>query len=464
MALALLFSPEQLKNNNEDMNDVLDQLLQHTIDAANNQRFRDTTGFHVSEPLAVMVKLFVVDERTLDYILCNAKTDPPSDISSTISQLSWLLVVFYNAREKNDQLTQITLIAIMNILWSISFQAQYRPYLSNDNKLAMFIITDLAKGDYEESTHWYKPRSMESIRNAARGILDNLGKTTDGIDREIDDSSNRISTAKTDANPIVKSSIMISYCHENKEFCGKLLELLSTYSDKFDVWIDQNHCQSASDLWESIAIGMEEAQIIVCLVSNHYFQSKSCRRELTYAVETLKKPVVPVLLESIEPKGWLGIRISGVKYVRFKDIKQLNQTKTDDLLNTILESLKSSQNLAENPPVIRPIFKKMLADEPAPISRKNSIGNTTLLPLDKWSSATIDDIKQWFSHHHISVKLQDLYNFQTGQEMLQYAQMLITIHLRFSGNNIGMRHCLLSSVSLPNGSKQISFFFKVTAC
>ncbi|CAF0943412.1 unnamed protein product [Rotaria sp. Silwood1] len=147
---------------------------------------------------------------------------------------------------------------------------------------------------------------MESIRNAARGILYNLDKVIDGTNREAEDSGNQFNTIQTVISSTDKPSIMISYCHENKEFCGKLLELLSTHRDEFDVWIDQTHCQSASDLWEVIAYGMEQAHVIVCLVSNHYYESKSCRREFTYAVETLKKPIVPVLLEDIEPKGWLG--------------------------------------------------------------------------------------------------------------------------------------------------------------
>ncbi|CAF1207925.1 unnamed protein product [Rotaria sordida] len=154
---------------------------------------------------------------------------------------------------------------------------------------------------------------MESVRNAARGILHNLDKVTDGTNRERKDSSNRSNTIqRAISSSTDKPSVMISYCHENKDFCNKLLKVLSTHYDKFHVWVDQTHCQSASDLWELIATGMEQAHMIVCLVSNYYFQSKSCRREFTYAVETLKKPIIPVLLESIEPKGWLGIRMSAL--------------------------------------------------------------------------------------------------------------------------------------------------------
>ena len=51
---------------------------------------------------------------------------------------------------------------------------------------------------------------------------------------------------------------------------------------------------------------MERAGVIVCLVSSQYFESKSCRQEFIYAVDSLKRRIIPVLLENFEPKGWLG--------------------------------------------------------------------------------------------------------------------------------------------------------------
>ncbi len=99
---------------------------------------------------------------------------------------------------------------------------------------------------------------------------------------------------------------MISYCHDNNEFCGEIFEFLRTRNDVFEIWIDRTHCQGAIDLWESIADGMEQASIIVCLLSESYFQSKSCRQEFIYAADSLKRRIVPILIGNFEPKGWLG--------------------------------------------------------------------------------------------------------------------------------------------------------------
>jgi hypothetical protein len=294
MILAQLCSPEQLKRDKKIMNDVLNQLLQRTMNASNSDdKPWSDAGFHVSEFLSVLVKLFVVEERTLDYILCHAETEPPSDLSSTIRLFSSLLLSFGDALNKNNQLEQFTLIAVLNILWSISFQTQYLQEFIIHNQDAVLLVENLAKYNDKDAIDQYKPRSMEGIHEAAHGIIHNIEKY----------SENHTVLKTLSKN---KPSIMISYSHNDKIFCKQLRNFLLTKQDQFDVWIDQTHCQTADDIWEMIAIGMEQANIIVCLISDYYFQSKSCRQEFIYATDTLHKLIIPVLLENFKPKGWLG--------------------------------------------------------------------------------------------------------------------------------------------------------------
>jgi hypothetical protein len=302
MTLALLSTPEQIKQDKKGMNSVLNQLLQLVMGAAKGHRFR-RNGFHVSEPLAVLVKLFVVEERTLDYVLCHAETKPTSDMVSTIGLFVSLLDTFAKARKGDDRLEQFTLIALVNILWSISFQPTYSAELIRHEQMISTIRSLLEHEDQQELLEQYKPRSMESLEQAARGILHNLN-----LDNKPDVSSQGNESAEQ-IQPSRKSEkpwLMISYCHGDDAFCTRVLDLFGTSKEPWQIWIDRTHCQSAHDLWESIAEGMERASIIVCLLSEQYFESKSCRQEFIYAVDSLKKPIVPVLLENFAPKGWLG--------------------------------------------------------------------------------------------------------------------------------------------------------------
>ncbi|CAF1128641.1 unnamed protein product [Rotaria sordida] len=416
MALALLSTPEQLKTDKKGMNIVLNQLLQLVMNATKSDEYRHD-GFHVSEPLAVMVKMFVVEERTLDYVLCHAETEPSSDMFSTIHLFASLLFDFSQALKGTNRLEQFTLIAIFNILWSISFQPIYAQELIKNQQLIETIKHFIDENYEQKILEQYKPRSMEGIKEAAHGILHNLK-----IDNQIETTFNNQSTV-LDAlisNPLKDISskpwIMISYCHDNNTFCDTILSFLSKRNDAFDIWIDRTHCQTAGDLWESIADGMERACIIVCLVSSQYFESKSCRKEFIYAADTLKKTIVPVLLENFKPKGWLGIRIPDMKYIRFRDL-QPEQTKMVELLNTILLSLKSMDHENLPSPSQHHAVTLSIADTTA---EETSI----LRPFDQWTS-TGNDVAAWFAHHRISRKLRDLFEFQTGKEMLDYAELLI---------------------------------------
>ncbi|CAF5012335.1 unnamed protein product, partial [Rotaria sp. Silwood1] len=162
MALALLSTPEELKRDKKGMNIVLNQLLQIVIDAAKSDRYR-RDGFHVSEPLGVLVKMFVVEERTFDYVLCHAETQPSSDMDSTIRLFASLLFKFADALKGTDRLEQFTLIALLNIFWSISFQEIYASELIQDQELIITIQKFVENDQEEEILEQYKPRKDLNI-------------------------------------------------------------------------------------------------------------------------------------------------------------------------------------------------------------------------------------------------------------------------------------------------------------
>lgn len=185
MVLALLSTPEQLKNDKKGMNVVLDKILQLIINAAHPQRRQHSCyvdepfqheGFHIYGPLRVLVKMFVVEERTLDYTLCHAETEPPSDMHSTIRLFISLFFEFSNALKGIDPIEHSTLRAILNILWSISFHPIYGKELVNDEKFIETIRIFTEDSRQHEAVEQYTPRSMEGIKSAAHGILHNLNQ------------------------------------------------------------------------------------------------------------------------------------------------------------------------------------------------------------------------------------------------------------------------------------------------
>lgn len=99
-----------------------------------------------------------------------------------------------------------------------------------------------------------------------------------------------------------------------------------------------------------------------------------------------------------------------MKYIRFRNIDQLDKNKMNELLNTIVSTFSTSDedNLTHTDP----------------ISTIINVIDSSVLPIDQQIS-TDNDIHKWFSQHRISTQFRDLFDFQTIDEMLDYAQLLI---------------------------------------
>ena len=316
MSLALLSTPEQIKNDRKHMNSALDQLLQ-TISIASKSEDYKGAGFHISEPLVVLVKLFN-DDRALDYILQHAQIE--LNASSTLDFLINLLISFHeNVDHDKDPLKELTCIALVNILWSVSFQEhyQYRKQLKT-NKNLIQLLKQFADGDQINekitSSIQYVPKYIESIQTAANGILLNIIENTSRDHSEVSPSKRRSVVDMLISSDVLqkkdsiedkksKAMIMISYSHDDKGLCYQLEEELKR-NNQFDIWIDKEFC-TTGDSWEHIAKGIKQSQVVLCLITKNY-TSKSVRREVIYAIDKLNKPLLPVFVLRPDVPEWLG--------------------------------------------------------------------------------------------------------------------------------------------------------------
>ncbi|CAF3241048.1 unnamed protein product [Rotaria sp. Silwood2] len=108
-----------------------------------------------------------------------------------------------------------------------------------------------------------------------------------------------------------------------------------------------------------------------------------------------------------------------MKYVRFRDLLQPEQTKIDELLNTIVLSLSSSTSLVhEN--ISAPSQHRSIKLTVAGVTEETS----SLRPFNQWTPES-NDVAAWFTQHRISSKLRDLFEFQTTKEMIDYGELLI---------------------------------------
>jgi hypothetical protein len=419
---ALLVEADEIKRNSILADgllcQVLKQLTVYVFQAAKNRWFVHK-GCHISEMLCVFSKLFVNDDILTKCL---------KESSQLFDCLCQLLIQFATINDDTARLEKIlndeALITLTNLLWSISFHESYHEKFKSNRKL-MQTLSNLATSSFLYTNTQIKliPRDLASLKKAAESILWNLKASHSTQSKEKSEQ---------------QTLIMISYSHSDLTFCRELVDNLSPH---IPVWVDykQGHDSPnhSDDLWEEIAGAMELASVIVLIVSKAYYDSKSCRQELSYATDTLKKRVVPVYVPDQQYKagGWLGIRIAGQKYVHFG--RKSFKDALKELLSIVVADQKSKIIVAQKSITTSSSSHEIIS------TKTNEWEN----PLKNWTSK---DIRKWFDDNHIHNDLITLFvdQFHTGTALLVYAhhlkqfyrneyvQILATYHKVFNGKRL----------------------------
>ena len=334
-------------------------------------------NFHMSELMIVLMRLCTND----DYIHCILQKHYLSLPQYMSDILNFLLYCVEIERFDYNTLASdvLTVTALANILWSISFHDQYKNNLRENiqiiNRLEKFESSNIID---KSLPYIYKSCHISSLRRAIDGILQNLFPLS-FLNVEIPSSTKTKSVC----------SVMISYSQFNMDFCRQLYGVLSTFLE-LSISVDFNNSKYS---WKDIVQTIVQSDLILFLISKNFFNSKSCRQQLIYVTDTLKKPFIPVFINGdYRVSGWLEKRIHTSKSIRF-DEKNFVDT-CNDLLSIVKECL--SVNIT---PVKHPF------------------------DIKQWNE---DEVKQWFSNNHLIPELHEFYRFQNGNELLLYAQATLT--------------------------------------
>ncbi|CAF2690374.1 unnamed protein product [Rotaria sp. Silwood2] len=172
-------------------------------------------------------------------------------------------------------------------------------------------------------------------------------------------------------------------------------------------------------------------------MTKDYQDSKSCRQEVMYAKDSLKKRFIPVYVKrDFVASGWLGVRIVGPQYIRFG--KKTFEETIKDLVKLVFEDKneKNSKSKDSKVPITAPSVENKSDennkpnqelpkdDHENPNQSNHGITQVSLpksKPIKKWNSK---DIADWFDANKVSCELREMYNFQCGTELLLYGQCL----------------------------------------
>jgi hypothetical protein len=95
------------------------------------------------------------------------------------------------------------------------------------------------------------------------------------------------------------TDIFISYSRRDSAFVKQLTERLQ--NARLDVWIDWEDIPYSSNWWDEISQAVAGASAFVCVLSDDYFKSDTCRAELKLAEEANKR-IIPVYYKNFDRK------------------------------------------------------------------------------------------------------------------------------------------------------------------
>ncbi|CAF1063126.1 unnamed protein product [Adineta steineri] len=435
------------KFDNYDINTFVTDYLIPTILNASMSSTNEDLNFHLSELWIIIMKL-CTRNNYIDHILQN--NEFPTFFADILSSC-----LYYTENTQLDDISnRLTVMALVNILWNISFHDRYKIVLIEHTELIKRLELIRSTDTIDKVVHnIYIPRYIPSLRRAIDGLWHNLYpvsplksnnltsisnklvhslvisysliehtelikrleliRSTDTIDkvvhniyipryipslrRAIDGLWHNLyplsllkSNNLTSISNKLVHSLVISYSHVDITFCRQIYDIFSKLP-QLSISVDFNN---GKYLWKEIAETIEQSHLVLFLISKDFYSSPACRQEFFYAIYTLKKKFIPVFINTdYQVSGWLRNPLTRLKHIRFGN---------EDFMHTCDELLS--------------MINECLSIKIPPISTPKSISDAK-----QWNNT---DVQQWFIKNNILSELYDFYQFQNGNELLLYGQAI----------------------------------------
>ncbi|CAF1468484.1 unnamed protein product, partial [Rotaria sp. Silwood1] len=185
----------------------------------------------------------------------------------------------------------------LQILLALAFNKDFATILK-DNNIFMDHIRTLTSS------------SQQDLQLVATALIWKLEKEPETTIKLVQDQSSSISSLMVTKK---QYDIMISYSHNDKELCHRILSFLE--KDQLHVWIDSQLMHDAT--FDAMAKAIENSEFVLVCMSDAYKQSPFCEMEASYAVKR-RCHIIPLLMTAnYKADGWLGVLTSALIYIDF---------------------------------------------------------------------------------------------------------------------------------------------------
>ncbi|CAF2497293.1 unnamed protein product [Rotaria sp. Silwood2] len=197
---------------------------------------------------------------------------------------------------------------------------------------------------------------QQDLQLVSTALIWKLEKESETTVKTVQEQSSSISSST-----IIKKQydIMISYSHNDKELCHRILNSLE--KDQLRVWIDSRLMHGAT--FDAMAKAIENAEFVLVCMSDAYKQSPFCEMEASYAVKRRCHIIPIVMTTNYKADGWLGVLTSALIYVDFPKLgfdkayqelkKQIGLFRMNNSNSTLIEQDQVQHNpsyLVDNTP------------------------------------------------------------------------------------------------------------------
>ncbi len=140
----------------------------------------------------------------------------------------------------------------------------------------------------------------------------------------------------------MNEKIFISYSRKDISKAKKIKEEIEKITSA-SCWMDLDGIESGSQFEDVIISAIDNARLVIFLLSENSMQSKWTKDEVRYAYE-IRKKIIPVNIDNCTPSGWFLFKFSGYDVIDYSKSYQ-KQKFFDDISEWIGDSEKPEQTI-----------------------------------------------------------------------------------------------------------------------
>ncbi|KAJ3107687.1 hypothetical protein HK100_003535 [Physocladia obscura] len=236
--------------------------------------------------------------------------------------------------------------------------------------------------------------------------------------------------ASTERTRYWRNDVYLSYSWSVKDFALKVHQTLLARG--YTVWFDVTHLMGGTDMYTTLAEGIEDTVVFLPILSEMYNHSKNCKLELQYAKER-GKPIIPIRYGNDQSSGIVAGICDRYLYCPMTPADNPGDIRWENDMNRLVNGIEAAISSRQD---LGPIATNDISDEERiQINLKFSYGITPVSSsLIKLSFPSIPPISILFGK--ISISFLKNFVIELAKQHLGNTQLILIFQEADSSSRI----------------------------